>query len=601
LDILVRSSAELKEAFASANDGDVIKLASGDYGSVRLQGRDFNTDVTITSADSGNRAAFDDYLEFDGVSGVTLTNVDIDAASLASAASSSRFQIIKSQDVTIRDISVQGHVPTSSEGIDPGSASRLDPITGFGYENGIRVRWSENVTLEDIEFSDLRQALTISDDSSDTKISNLDVHDVREGINLNDANDTTIEGSRFYDFNPFRSDHPDMIQYWGTDSGVHGLVVRDNLLDQSDGWTQSIFGHFNGRPDHVTGSDFVITGNTIINAHANAIRIREIDGFEISDNLLLPNDPNYDYRRLPQITVLDSENGEVSGNSLLPRWDGSIVNLSDDALQAANINLSGNVALSSDPGNEFYWAGLRDGDVPTISSSEDEEGAIDELPEDPEAAPDDLVEGEAPQPEQPIEDETGRVEEDEVVVDEGNSGVEEPAEDVDPAPAEPAEDDQTEADLADGGDDLVAEPETEEPSAEDEPVPAGNTDIEVSQVDVAGTSGADSLSDEAGSTSRDGTDTGSAPNVLADLDFAEGDQLVPVGNEKGTFNDGADPENDLATLYGGSRDHIRSEDDLREAAPGTESQHGDSLIVTPSEVPDRSVELLGISPDDFIM
>ena len=79
LDILARTSSELKTAFAEAGDGDVIKLAPGDYGSVRLRDKDFDTDVTITSADPGNRAVFDQYLELNDVSGVTIKGIDVEA------------------------------------------------------------------------------------------------------------------------------------------------------------------------------------------------------------------------------------------------------------------------------------------------------------------------------------------------------------------------------------------------------------------------------------------------------------------------------------------------------------------------------------------
>lgn len=591
MDIFVRSSAELKGAFASANDGDVIKLAPGDYGSTLLRGRDFNTDVTITSVDSGNRAVFDNYLEFNDVSGVTLKNVDIDASALAGSAAASRIQIIRSQDVTLRDISVEGHVPTSSE---DSSGGRLAPHAGYGYENGMRLRWTDNVTLKNVEFSDVRQALSISDDSNNTTISNVNVHDVREGINLNDANGTVIEDSWFHDFKPYRGDHPDMIQYWGTDSGVQGLTVRNNLLDQSDGWTQSIFGHFNGRPDYVTGSDFVITGNTIINGHPNAIRIREIDGFKISDNVLLPNDPNYDYRRLPQITLLDSKNGEVSENFLLPRWDGSIVNLSADALRASNIDLSDNVSLSTDAGSEVYWASLLNGNRPVAPSSNEEENVIEEpAVEENVSAPDDLAESEEPQVEQlPDGDES-----------------------LDGQEVDPTEGDNTpvvEDELVD------AEPETVEAGLEDDSVPTNVTGIDVSQIDIVGTSRSDLVRDRSGDTSLSGLDgsdrflfdyrkdTGSAHDILVDLDFAGGDRLILVGNKGGTFDDSADPENNLMVLNGGSRVHIRNEDDLREAAAsggitlGT-SDDGESLIVTLGEAPDRSIELLGISPDEFFV
>ena len=606
MDILARTSSELKTAFAEAGDGDVIKLAPGDYGSVRLRNKDFDTDVTITSADPGNRAAFNQYLELNNVSGVTIEDVDVDAGSLAPAFSYSRLQVIKSQDVTLRDMSVEGHIPTGGEGANPSSASRTEAISGYGYENGVRVRWSEGVTLDDIEFSDLRQALSVSD-SKGTDISNLEVRDVREGINLNDVDETLIEDSWFHDFKPFRSDHPDMIQFWGTNSGVHGLTVRDNLLDQPEGWTQSIFGHFNGRPDNVTGSDFVISGNTIINAHVNAIRIREIDGFEISDNLLLPNDPNYDYRRLPQITVLDSENGEVSGNLLLPRWNGSLINLGEGALNAANIAMTDNVALSSDSGDDLFWKNLLDGKSPNVSPPAETDSSTGDEP----------VSDESPQADSGGEKEplTG----DETLVDSDESVVAQPDEEGE-AGTDDADEDGSEV-----SEPLEDEAVSEEPSGEQKhgsdqaPTPenvlSDSPAIDVSQVDLAGTGSRDWLRDMGGSTSLTGgekgdvfafdyrADTAEAHDVITDFDFSEGDRLVLTSGRAGTFDDNIDPGNNLLILHGGTRAHIQSANDLREAVAGggisLEASHGGNLVLTFEDAPDRSIELLGISPDDF--
>ena len=607
MDILARTPSELRTAFAGADNGDVIKLAPGDYSSVRLRNKDFDTDVTITSADPSNRAVFNEYLELNDVSGVTIKGVDVDGGSLASNFSFSRLQVVKSQDVTLRDMTVEGYIPTNGEGADPSSAGRTQAIAGYGYENGVRVRWSDGVTLNNVEFSDLRQALALID-SDNTKVSNIDVHDVREGINMNDVDETLIENSQFHDFKPFyRSDHPDMIQYWGTDSGVHGLTVRNNLLDQPEGWTQSIFGHFNGRPDNVTGSDFVITGNTIINAHPNGIRIREIDGFKISDNLLLPNDSDYDYRRLPQITILDSKDGEVSGNAFLPRWDGSLTNLGSSALKAAQIDLSGNIALSKVSGDDLFWGNFLKGALP------------DKAPEDQDGSgSDDSLSDEPPQTESGAGEDPSA--EDGTVIDSDDSVIEAPGDESDGVVGEDAVEEGSAV-----GNPPVEETGSEQPdegkdqgsdhSPSPEEVLSDSPAIDVSQIDLAGTASRDWLRDTAGSTSLAGqeggdvfifnyrADTTEARDVITDFDFSEKDRLILTSSRKGTFDDDVDPGNDLLVLHGGTRAHIQSANDLREAVAGggisLEASHGGNLVLTFDDAPDRSIELLGISPDEF--
>ena len=512
--------------------------------------------------------------------------------------------------MTLRDMSVEGHIPTTSEGANVSSASRSTAIEGYGFENGIRIRWSDGVTLDDLEFSNLRQAISVSN-SKGTDITDLEIHDVREGINLNDVDDTRIEDSWFHDFKPIPKDHPDMIQFWGTNSGVHGLVVKGNLLDQADGAsTQSIFGHFNNRPDHVTGSDFVISDNTIFNSRPNGIRIREIDGFEISDNLILPNNVDYDYRKLPGITVLDSENGEITGNMLLSRWNGSLTNLSDSALRAADIDMSGNIALSTESSEDLFWQNFLDGAMPDVSRPADEDGSSGDKPVSDKAPQDKLGAEEEP----PAGDKTV-VDSDKSAVEqlgEGNEIVTEGATGENGSDfGEPSEQETDSEETSDGKDDGS----DQAPRPED--IRADSHVIDISQVDLAGTENRDWLRDTEGSTSLTGkdkgdvfifdysTDTAEGHDVITDFDFSEGDRLILTGSRNGTFDDDVDPGNDLLVLHSGTRAHIQSPDDLREAAAGgslsLEASHGGNLVLTFDDAPDRSIELLGISPDNILV
>ena len=139
--------------------------------------------------------------------------------------------------------------------------------------------------------------------------------------------------------------------------------------------------------------------------------------------------------------------------------------------------------------------------------------------------------------------------------------------------------------------------------------------IDVSQIDLAGTASRDWLRDTAGSTSLAGqgegdvfifnyrADTAEAHDVITDFDFSEKDRLILTSSRAGTFDDDVDPGNDLLVLHGGTRAHIQSANDLREAVAGggisLEASHGGNLVLTFEDAPDRSIELLGISPDDF--
>lgn len=72
--INVANASQLMSALSSANAGDTILLASGNYGNVDLKGIDFSDYVTIASADGAQGATFkgidvedSSYLRFDGI------------------------------------------------------------------------------------------------------------------------------------------------------------------------------------------------------------------------------------------------------------------------------------------------------------------------------------------------------------------------------------------------------------------------------------------------------------------------------------------------------------------------------------------------------
>ena len=186
--ILVHNAAELMSAFATAKDGDRLELAAGNYSGVDLAGRKFSAGVTITSADPNNRAVLTNYLNISNVTGLTVQGIDVDAAKLAPNNSFQRIQIDGSQNVALIDMAVTGHIPTATEGVSPSSASaKIQPIAGYGYDVGVKVAYSNGVTLSHMDLSDLRVAASLTD-SQNVNLDNVEIYSVREGINMNDVN-----------------------------------------------------------------------------------------------------------------------------------------------------------------------------------------------------------------------------------------------------------------------------------------------------------------------------------------------------------------------------------------------------------------------------
>ena len=379
--VLVHDAAELMSAFKSVKDGDRIDLAAGNYAGVDLTGRSFSSGITITSASANNRAVLTSYLNLDNVSGVTIKGIDVDAAKLAPVNSFARVSINSSQNVALVDVGISGHIPTASEGASPNSApNKTGPVSGYGYDVGVKIAYSQGVTLSHLDLSDLRIGIDMHD-SKNLQLDNLDLSAAREGIDIHDVTGVMIEDSAFHDFKPLAGyDHPDMIQYWGTNSnsGVHDLTIQDNMFwqDPNDPQTQTIYGSMLHAPNgNVTASNFTITNNLIVNGHTNAISLQGVDGVLVADNVLLPkgnlpDDPNG--VNTPAIALFGVTGATVSHNTFLP-VNNSGVTIKGNAADFHNGNITvtpDNILLSTNPSSSHFWRNYdTSGYVPTTGST----------------------------------------------------------------------------------------------------------------------------------------------------------------------------------------------------------------------------------------
>jgi hypothetical protein len=363
----VETVTELEQAFAAIADGGRIELAPGSYGQATLSDRAFVTGVTITSAVADDPAVFTDRLVLDGVRGVSIDTLQVEAAALAPGRNYARLLIDDSTDVTVSDVTITGHIASAGEGQDPfsGRTKRLDPIAGYGQDIGLRVKDSADVTLTGLDLSDLRMAIGVGD-VQDITIRDVEIHAVREGINVHDVRGVLIEDSVFRNFTPWttgskgNNDHPDMIQYYGANSsfGVHDLTIRNNLFQQDAGdrQTQTIYGSRSGNPNpEVTLTDFSITGNTIINGHLHGISVNDVQGGEIRDNVLLPKpdlDDNPRQVHTPGIVAMRSGDLEIAGNTLL-----ALSNRRDMKIDHSTgpVTREDNIFMATNPDKPLFW------------------------------------------------------------------------------------------------------------------------------------------------------------------------------------------------------------------------------------------------------
>lgn len=361
----------LSVAFAAALDGDVIELAPGTYGAITLSGRHFETGIVIRSADPANPAVFTDRLELRSLSNVDLENIDIHGAALADGKNMPRLFLRSTTGVELRDIDVTGYLPTPSDGVDPDlpTATRSAPLVGYGYEIGIRLYETQDTVLRGVAFDALGTGLYVGR-SGNVLVEDSRFTGLREGIQFFDTSDMTVRRNDFRDFNPWLAsirdpdynsrvhDHADMIQYWGANSidGLHRITISDNHFEMPEGSdTQTIFGNLRTGPEGITATDFSVTGNTIINGHPNAIRLGDIDGGLIADNVLLPNGTSVSKYWSPTIELLGARNVDVRDNAFVAWTGGFILNWTAAELAAANITLADNTLLSTSPTSPDYW------------------------------------------------------------------------------------------------------------------------------------------------------------------------------------------------------------------------------------------------------
>lgn len=562
--ITVANAAQLTSALAKAKDGDRIELAPGKYGSVVLADRDFQSNLTIASQDPSRPAEFNK-LSLVRLGGVTVEHVDVIGTDLRSSAKSNRVEILSSHDVTLRHTTIDGYVPTLADGVDPATSPKQSvPIAGYGYDKGLAVRWSQNISIEDVEMKDLFVAAYF-EKVKNSSITNSEFHNVREGIDITDIQGLDIKDNYFHDFQEYFKDHVDMIQYWGVNGtwGVHDVTIADNLFHQpAGGDTQTIFGHLNGNTS-ITATDFTITGNTIINAHPHGIRLADVDGAVISENVLLPNSPSVPWGWYPSIRLPNSTDVTVSSNVVVKNASvGTVTGLTAAQMAAANITEAGNMVLSHVSSSPIYWGNLP---MPPYNDPQYNDAEIILAKPGYSAA---LQSGSA-----------------------GSS---------------------------------TTVPDTSDPSANDPASSiavitgsAGNNSLRATNggASINGLAGSNSLYERQGDDVLEGgagADTfffdyrsgmkTDQYDVILDLDFSQGDRIALIGSEA-IFDNAGDPGNWLTITNDRAGVHLRDISDIEEAilsgAISYEESDTDTLILLPYQQPNRSIEIATLSASDL--
>jgi hypothetical protein len=238
------SSSTLRSALSSARAGDTINLASGDYGSLRVEGRNFSSQVTIRSEDGG---AVLHGLSLQNVSGLAFDNVTFQGVT-SGYGQGIGVRLSSSHDITIENSTVTGFL----KGIQVWNVDDLDivnnDLTNIGYDAMV--------------LGHVHRVLIQGNDVS-MKVSNLDGHS---------------DGLQFYNE--------------GSVAPSSDVTIRNNTFSASDAKTHGIY---MGNSDAQNGnhaefySDILIEGNTVRTGQVLGIAVGEAEGVTIRDNVVLQN------------------------------------------------------------------------------------------------------------------------------------------------------------------------------------------------------------------------------------------------------------------------------------------------------------------------
>jgi hypothetical protein len=274
----VHDAAELTQALNTAQAGDVIVLAPGDYGPLHAKNLKFSGEVMVRSADPSNKARFQgifadncDNITFDGLHSKYTYGGEYEWYEANRLSGGSNLKMFNSD----------------LEGDKNGGS-------GF-WATALRVIDVDGVHLEKNQFRKHTRGTYITR-GKDGVVRLNEIHDIRsDGINPHEVDNLLVELNYIHDFGGVsgNSDHRDAIQIIGAGGAVCPLItLRKNLIFQgyryaaNDSVSQSIWIGGDGRSASQKHGHVRIIDNLICNSHIWGIGAFGVAQMEIVGNTL---------------------------------------------------------------------------------------------------------------------------------------------------------------------------------------------------------------------------------------------------------------------------------------------------------------------------
>ncbi len=306
---MVRNADELAAVWGQVSAGDIISLASGDYGDALLRRVKFDIPVTLRSEDPENPAVFET-LSISESKGLVVENVEVVLQVDEETSAGVRgVYISKSEDIIIRDSVIVGGdavvgVPTDT---DPETIPNGVPYIGEPIGTAVYITDSQNIEVSDNEVTDYQRGVTVLS-SDQVLVADNDIHDLRgTPFRSNGSHNVTVEGNEFTNFNPINfggyGDHGDFIHFWegSIDEPITNLVVRDNFFHQGEG--NIILGIIFSTPPESSGFENVIVENNVLyNGDRAGIVLENVHNGNVANNTLIQSSGD-DIRSAPGIRI----------------------------------------------------------------------------------------------------------------------------------------------------------------------------------------------------------------------------------------------------------------------------------------------------------
>lgn len=285
------TTSELSSALASAQAGDEVLLAPGDYGEYTFQNLSYSSYVTVRSADPDNPAVFDK-IKVDGSRFLTIDSVHVDNPSNG-AASSKVVDIDNSRDILFANSEVNGSVSATTN---------YNEFQGhYGIYTGGNV---QNIRVE-----------------------NNYIHDVKNGFVALGSDDVEVVGNRFNRLGN------DTMKFAGT----NGILIEDNIGPQLN--FPSPTAHVDFIQFQGSSQDITIRGNVYLAGNIGSTQaIFMADGSY--DNVLIEQNILYT-GMLHGITLYSGQNAVIRDNTVLNAPDlvhkATVIQSPEGAIVTGNI------------------------------------------------------------------------------------------------------------------------------------------------------------------------------------------------------------------------------------------------------------------------